>query len=233
LPLDFAVAPVHFAVPAGVLATTPPDPALAGDERAGNAVPVDPVYEWADPVAPVIGTVVHGLLAQIAVDGPAAWPTARVDRLGSRIDAELRSAGVPASALPAARLRVHTAVSNSLDDERGRWLLDHLHEQAASEWALSAATTDGVEHLVLDRSFVADGVRWIVDFKTSRHEGGGLAAFLDRERQRHAPQLARYARAVAQLDARPLRLALYFPMLREWVLVDAPPGIAEQGGFPL
>jgi ATP-dependent exoDNAse (exonuclease V) beta subunit len=71
---------------------------------------------------------------------------------------------------------------------------------------------------VIDRTFVdAEGTRWIVDFKTSTHEGGGLDAFLDAEAVRYAPQLRRYAQLMRgwQPGAR-IRLALYFPLLGGW-----------------
>ncbi len=70
--------------------------------------------------------------------------------------------------------------------------------------------------MVLDRSFVADGVRWIVDFKTGGHEGADVQAFLDRETERYREQLDRYARFVSSLDSRPIRLGLYHPLLRGW-----------------
>jgi hypothetical protein len=71
-------------------------------------------------------------------------------------------------------------------------------------------------HRVIDRTFVAGGVRWIVDFKTGRHEGGDVEAFLDRERERYAGALETYARLVRALDPRPIRLALYHPLVRGW-----------------
>jgi hypothetical protein len=57
----------------------------------------------------------------------------------------------------------------------------------------------------------AQGEQWIVDFKTSRHEGAGLEQFLDEERKRYEPQLSSYATALG-----PSRLGLYFPLLRGW-----------------
>ena len=79
--------------------------------------------------------------------------------------------------------------------------------------------------MVIDRSFVdADGVRWIVDYKSGRHEGGGSRAFLDREQERYREQLERYGRLMSAMDGRPIRLALYFPALagwREWALPPA------------
>jgi hypothetical protein len=59
-------------------------------------------------------------------------------------------------------------------------------------------------------------VRWIVDYKTSSHEGAGLDAFLDNERERYRPQLERYASLVRALGPEPIRLGLYFPVLSGW-----------------
>jgi ATP-dependent exoDNAse (exonuclease V) beta subunit len=70
---------------------------------------------------------------------------------------------------------------------------------------------------VIDRSFVdEEGKRWIVDYKTSSHEGAGLDEFLDRELDRYRPQLERYAELVARLGPEPIWLGLYFPLLGGW-----------------
>jgi ATP-dependent exoDNAse (exonuclease V) beta subunit len=57
----------------------------------------------------------------------------------------------------------------------------------------------------------AHGEQWIVDFKTSRHEGTGVERFLDEERKRYEPQLNAYASAFGSA-----RLGLYFPLLKGW-----------------
>jgi ATP-dependent exoDNAse (exonuclease V) beta subunit len=73
-------------------------------------------------------------------------------------------------------------------------------------------TREGPRSYVMDRVFRdADGTLWIVDYKTSRHEGADVEAFLDRERERYAPQLKSYAEAIADS-----RQGLYFPILRGW-----------------
>jgi ATP-dependent exoDNAse (exonuclease V) beta subunit len=70
-----------------------------------------------------------------------------------------------------------------------------------------------VQRLVIDRLFeTAAGERWIVDYKTSTHEGADPGGFLDRERARYASQLERYARALGGER----RLGLYFPLLGGW-----------------
>ena len=60
---------------------------------------------------------------------------------------------------------------------------------------------------------------WIIDFKTSAHEGGSTTEFLDSEVERYRSQLDRYAVAMAAIDDRPIKVGLYFPLLqafRDW-----------------
>jgi ATP-dependent exoDNAse (exonuclease V) beta subunit len=110
--------------------------------------------------------------------------------------------------------RVAVALARALADRHGRFVLAS-HEEARSELRLTLRAGSTLEHIRLDRTFVADGERWIVDFKTSQHEGGSLSEFLDSEVVRYAPQLERYAAAVAATDSRRVQLALYFPLLGE------------------
>ena len=110
----------------------------------------------------------------------------------------------------------HELPASSADgDPRGRWLLDASHAESANEFAICGLLGGEFRELVLDRTFVEDGVRWIIDYKTGRHEGGDRSAFLDREMQRYKGQLDTYAELMNRLDPRPIRLGLYFPMLCE------------------
>jgi ATP-dependent helicase/nuclease subunit A len=71
--------------------------------------------------------------------------------------------------------------------------------------------------VVFDRSFIDDeGVRWVIDYKTSQHLGSGMEEFLDREVERYSSQLQRYARFAKKLGPEPVRLGLYFPLMRAW-----------------
>jgi ATP-dependent exoDNAse (exonuclease V) beta subunit len=104
----------------------------------------------------------------------------------------------------------------TLDDPRARWILSP-HADAASELRLTGVIDGAIANLAVDRTFVDEqGTRWIVDYKTGMHEGGSLEAFLDREQQRYRAQLDRYAQVLHKLDGRPVRMALYFPLLQAW-----------------
>ncbi len=172
-------------------------------------------FDWASETARHVGTVVHRELQRIARDG--ACPDPEQPRLQRRWADELAELGVPAERLIEAVERVADALRRTLADERGRWLLDASHRDSASELALTGRFGAEIVSVVIDRTFVDDrGVRWIVDYKTSRHEGAGLDEFLDREQDRYRPQLERYAALLRPLGPQPVRLGLYFPLLSQW-----------------
>jgi ATP-dependent helicase/nuclease subunit A len=109
---------------------------------------------------------------------------------------------------------VVTALTRTLADDRGRWLFAPEHRDARSELALTGIADGRLTNVIIDRTFVdEDGSRWVIDFKTSRHEGSGLEAFLDNEAERYRAQLARNAEVARSLGPEPVRTALYFPLL--------------------
>ena len=58
----------------------------------------------------------------------------------------------------------------------------------------------------------AAGTRWIVDYKTGVHAGGGLEEFVARELARYAPQLRLYMALAGELGPQPVRAGLYLPV---------------------
>jgi ATP-dependent exoDNAse (exonuclease V) beta subunit len=169
-------------------------------------------FSWVGETARHVGAVVHRWLQRIAEDRLAGWDRARIERLRGAVGNELSAHGVRDAELGEAVERALAALRNAIADERGRWLLGP-HPRAVTEHRITAVLDGEVRRLVIDRLFEEpSGARWIVDYKTSTHEGADADAFLDRERERYAAQLARYARAVGGAD----RLGLYFPLLRAW-----------------
>ena len=172
-------------------------------------------FDWATETARHVGTVVHRELQRAARDG--LRPDTVDPRVRARWEHELAELGVPRELRASACERVASAVARTLADERGRWLLDASHSRSATELALTGRVGAEIVRVVIDRTFVdATGVRWIVDYKTSRHEGAGLAEFLDSEQERYRPQLERYATLMRRLAPEPVRLGLYFPLLGAW-----------------
>jgi len=144
------------------------------------------------------------LLQRIAEDQLKGWDAKRVESLRSHFERDLYRRGVE-KAGPAAELVV-AALKNTLADERGRWLLGP-HPVALNEHRLR----NRLRSFRIDRYIEDAGGKWVVDYKTSEHTGGGVDAFLDAERARYQAQLDAYAKATG--GARP---AIYFPLLKGW-----------------
>lgn len=64
-----------------------------------------------------------------------------------------------------------------------------------------------IDRLIRD----ANGTRWVVDYKISRHEGANVEAFLDEEQERYRAQLDAYASALGGASR-----GLYFPLHKGW-----------------
>jgi hypothetical protein len=177
-------------------------------------------FHWVGDMLRHIGTVVHRMLKRIAEDGISYWNPERVRNLKMSLSSELASLGVSADELPAATDRVESALAQAVIGDRGRWLLG-THSHAACEYSISGIFQGGIVNVRIDRTFVdGQGVRWIIDYKSSSHEGAGMEEFLDNERERYRAQLARYRSLFSLLDNRPIRTALYFPLLNAWREVE-------------
>ena len=131
----------------------------------------------------------------------------------------LANLGVDPQALPKATDKALRALRNTLSHDTGRWILSP-HREARCEWPLTLQT-ETMQHYVIDRSFIDDNnTRWIIDYKTGDHLDGDVAEFLDQEQIRYREQLENYGRIVSLIDTRPIRLALYFPLLADWRFWD-------------
>jgi len=192
----------------------PPAPAPVEATRNEAATVAESIeFRWAGEAARLTGELVHRLLHRLAEHGPASWMDgAARSALENWCHRELSAAGITETRAEEVLTRVRHAIETCLSSERGRWLLVD-HEDARSEHPITAVIDGIPRRLVLDRTFVADGMRWIIDYKTSSHSGGDLEGFLNREAERYAGQLSRYRQALSITESRRIRTALYFPLL--------------------
>jgi ATP-dependent helicase/nuclease subunit A len=170
-----------------------------------------PEFSWVGETQRQIGIIVHALLARAAQGAATAAQPFDAERAG--VLEQLRLHGVPLAERQAAAALIVSAVTATLNDERGRWILGR-HREAANELALTGVAAGRLQSVVIDRCFVDEsGTRWVIDYKTSRHQGANLAGFLEQEMQRYRAQLETYAALALALGPEPVRAGLYFPLL--------------------
>lgn len=153
-----------------------------------------------------IGIVIHRLLQQICLDGIQHWQNINLDSKQAYLHHQLLSLGVPPSELTSAFSIIKQALQNTLDDPRGRWILDNQHQDSKTEYALTTIIEEQTVSIIIDRTFIdQNNTRWIIDYKTGSDPNNN-----------YRPQLEQYAKIIQMLDARPIRLGLYFPLQKTW-----------------
>jgi ATP-dependent helicase/nuclease subunit A len=166
-----------------------------------------------------IGTVTHRLLQQIGDESPEAWNEKRVGDMAPVIRALLLQEGVRQSELAAAERRVRDALRYTLADKRGEWILQR-HASAANEYALTAVLDGRRQSIKVDRTFVENGARWLIDYKTSDREGTITDEYLQEQVEKYRADLERYARILREFDGISVHGGLYFPLLQRWCEVE-------------
>jgi ATP-dependent helicase/nuclease subunit A len=156
---------------------------------------------------------VHAELRRLAAQ-PVLPAPQDLDRRASRYGSWLAELGVPTAERPVAEARILEALERTLADARGRWLLSGVPGRVHSEWRLSGLHEGRIVNVIVDRMLIDEhGERWVVDFKTGRHEGSGVEEFISQEMERYEAQLRRYAALAGALGKERVRVALYFPLL--------------------
>ena len=113
--------------------------------------------------------------------------------------------------------RVFNAVKFILNDEKGQWILSG---EGYSELSLSGFIDEKLESIIIDRVKIDNqGTHWIIDYKTSSHEGSNLSEFIETECERYRPQLKKYTSIYSKWSGKKVKCALYFPLLEKFIEV--------------
>lgn len=164
----------------------------------------------------LIGTALHQLLQQACHTGLSFLEKINSPEFIHFVKIKLKQVGMLNDYIPEATQTILHALQQTAKDGRGRWILSP-HKEAFAEYALTAVINGTVQSLVLDRTFVDENnIRWIIDYKTSAPNGESLENFLQAEQEKYQEKLSYYHAAISAMDTRPIRLALYFPLISAW-----------------
>jgi ATP-dependent exoDNAse (exonuclease V) beta subunit len=193
---------------------SPPVPQVAAAQEAPQRLRP---FRWEGQRVRLIGTVVHDLLQEIGREGAQAWTPERIHAARPRYEAALRGVGVLDQELADAADTVERAAVGAIEDERGRWILDGAHEEAWSEVSLAGVDDGRPVERRIDRTFIdRDGVRWVIDFKTSDYARDDVDVYLRQKMEEYRAQMEGYRALYRRLERRRVRIGLYFPLLGAW-----------------
>jgi ATP-dependent exoDNAse (exonuclease V) beta subunit len=174
-------------------------------------------FKWAGETIKIVGIVVHRTLQQIAEDGIENWAVERLESEKHNFKKLFHQYGVPLDEREKALNYIFDALTNMLNDKCGQWILSKEHNDQHNEYRVSGMVNDRLIRRVLDRTFLdKDGVRWIIDYKTSPHEGTDLDDFLYEQKEKYKPQLEEYAALMEGFGEKNVKLGLYFPLSKGW-----------------
>lgn len=170
-------------------------------------------YHWVGSTARHAGTIVHRWLQRLS-DGAIKLEPEMVPALRPVNERWSERLGMAPAEIGEICDRVESALIRALSDPRGRW---SLYGEGRAELAVTGLWKGRLESVVIDRIRIDDGgVHWIIDYKTSSHEGGDLEGFLSQESDRYREQLEKYAGLYRALSNARVRTALYFPLLQQF-----------------
>ena len=173
---------------------------------------------WQNNPASIIGIVLHQHLQFLCQFGLYRLQHFSLQEEQKKWRSQLLNLGLLPDELPYALHILKQAWENLQHDTRAAWILDNKHRDSHAEYALSWRTEEGYQHYILDRTFIDEqGTRWIIDYKTSQAHHLSPSEFLQQEQAAYRQQLENYARIFAELDTRPIKLGLYFPLLPAWI----------------
>ena len=191
----------------------PSPPALPRSVQQPAAMQVSVEYYWAGAEAKLAGTLVHRWL-QWAAEGRVSLENTTRSTMAALGRRWLAEQGFRDEVGQSVLGRVEEAISAVLNDEKGTWL---LAGEGHTELALTGVVGGVIQTGIIDRVRIDADEHWIVDYKTSTHEGGDLTRFLSEEQRRYSEQLNVYAMLYEAWSGVRPRRALYFPLLQSFV----------------
>src|SRR5208282_3255896 len=103
------------------------------------------------------------------------------------------------------------------------------HPEHRCELAVSAVIGGELQHVRVDRTFIEDGTRWLIDYKVTEQQGGDARRFVQMQVEKYRPDMQRYVRVLRAWDPHPVRCALYLPLLGQFCPVEVEMAHGEDG----
>lgn len=102
-------------------------------------------------------------------------------------------------------------LNRMFNDPIGQWLIK-AHREEQNEYELLLNAEGQASTKIIDRTFISEGFRWVIDFKTGGDE--------EDKQNLHRLQVNNYAELLTSLSSEPIRCGLYYLASGSWVQWD-------------
>lgn len=169
---------------------------------------------WQFEAEKQFGIVFHKVIETISNFGLTAWQAIAVEKKTIFLQKIIAQFNLPTEFAESLLNTTQQAIDTMLNDTFGHWILS---QQGFVEYEIYYQEEKLAKKYIIDKLFIADGVLWIVDFKTAVPKGIDVDTFLISQKKHYKDQLMQYKLALTHKFDMPIKAGLYFPLLAKWV----------------
>lgn len=155
-------------------------------------------------LARLTGIIAHELLQWICDNHPDHAKSLPWTMVQNR----LRSIGLDPAEQTEIMQKLKSEIEQFLSGSKGQWIAA-AHDDEHNEYELIVNDNGQISTRIIDRTFVDEGKRWIIDFKTGGED--------DSKQRAHREQLELYASLLNQNLAQPIYCGIYYLASGHWV----------------
>lgn len=165
-----------------------------------------------------IGTLTHRYLELIAKQGLENWPIVQLSSVQLTAQHWLLQQGHSLTVAINAAQTVQSLLAITLSSLDGQWVLQSRAD-AQTELAITTVQNNVPKNYVIDRTFIENGRRWIIDYKTTALASNVQKAALKILAEQYRTQLENYAQ-LFNSEPLPVMKAVFFVSVGQLVLLE-------------
>jgi ATP-dependent helicase/nuclease subunit A len=182
-----------------------------------NSNLIAPIAVVANSLAADKGTLTHLYLELISQIGLAQWTTQRLLDCKPAMINWLQQQGHSQAISAQTAEEVMRLLQTTLNSTDGQWVLK-TRDTATSELAIESTSDMQISKKVIDRTFIDDNTRWIIDYKTIAIDAEADMPTLKRYAEQYRAQLEDYAQLFAN-EGLPVQKAILFVSLGKLIML--------------
>jgi len=160
-----------------------------------------------------VGIVFHEVLQGIGEHGIEHWSMQRWQKNIPFYKKRFRQWQINTVEVDKAILCIDKGMQQLIKDTQARWILSNQHQAIRQEYALSAYCNQRLTNIVIDRTFIDNGTRWIIDYKIIPTINQNNQSF-----RVYQAQLELYQTIMKKFDSQhSIKTGIYFPLQCRWV----------------